>query len=437
MAVCYEAFTDKFGETHKQLLMRIKYSLLTIAAWCTLAVLGNPWSCSGNPAMPQNNGPKAKGHTTEQGNNLVLGCERTATYVPALRGKRVGVVAHAGSVFSNGTHLVDSLVAMGINVVKIFGPEHGFRGEAGAGDVVADGKDQKTGLPVVSLYGKNKKPTKDQLHGIDVVVLDLQDVGTRFYTYISTMSYVLEACAESNLTMVVLDRPNPNGHFVDGPILEPAFKSFVGMHPVPVVHGLTMGEYARMAVGEGWITSSRPIRLEVVSCLNYRRTDAFTPVVKPSPNLPNRTAIILYPSLCFFEGTAVSVGRGTDLPFQCIGAPWLPISEFQFTPVSKKGAPKPKYEGEVCNGFDLRQFAELYMEGHDELYLYWLKEAYSACPEKDSFFTPYFNTLAGTDKLRQQIEAGESVETIQESWKDGIREFRRKRIPYLLYPDSH
>lgn len=412
--------------------MRIKYSFLTLSVWCTAALLINSWSCTS--AVPT--GPLSDAYKTS-GEEMKLGCERTSTYIAALRGKRVGVVAHAGSVFPNGTHLVDSLLALKIEVVKIFGPEHGFRGEAGAGDVVEDGKDSKTGLPIISLYGKNKKPTKEQLKGLDVVLLDLQDVGTRFYTYISTMSYVLEACAEANILLVILDRPNPNGHFVDGPILEPAFKSFVGLHPVPVVHGLTIGEYARMAVGEGWITSSQPIRLEVVACLNYSRTEPFTPIVKPSPNLPNRLAVILYPSLCFFEGTTMSVGRGTDLPFQCIGAPWLPKTDFQFVPKSRKEAPDPKYKDVICNGFDLRQFATLYMEGHDQLYLYWLVEAYNACPEKDKFFTPYFNTLAGTDKLRKQIESGESVESIQASWKPNIEEFRRKRRPYLLYPDTY
>lgn len=370
-----------------------------------------------------------------QNNGFRLGAERTEVYLPALQGKRVGVVAHAGSVFRNGTHLVDSLLSRGVNVVRIFGPEHGFRGDAAAGASVADGKDSRTGLPVISLYGKNKKPTPQQLAGLDVLLLDFQDVGTRFYTYISTMSYCLEAAAAEGLPMIILDRPNPNGHFVDGPVLEPAFRSFVGLHPVPAVHGLTMGEYARMAVGEAWISSANPIRLEVVACANYTRTMAYDLPVKPSPNLPNRKSILLYPSLCFFEGTSVSVGRGTDFPFQVIGAPWLEEGAFSFTPASRKEAPEPKFKGQTCKGFDLRNFAEMYLEGHDRLYLFWLLEMYNLCPEKDKFFTSYFDTLAGTDRLREMIVNGATEEEIRASWEKDLEQFRTRRIPYLLYPD--
>lgn len=366
--------------------------------------------------------------------SAVMAADRPGSYLPLLYGKSVGVVANQTSITKDG-HLVDYLIANKVAVKKVFAPEHGFRGTASAGEVIKDGKDVKTGLPIVSLYGSNKKPTAEQLADVDVVVFDIQDVGARFYTYISTLTYVMEACAENGKKVIVLDRPNPNGYYVDGPVLKDGFESFVGMHHIPVVHGMTIGEYAKMVNGEKWLKDGVQCQLDVVTCENWDHSMTYSLPVKPSPNLPNDDAIILYPSLCFFEGTTVSVGRGTDKPFQQFGAPYFKETQYSFTPQSNEGAKYPKYEGGQCNGFVLNDFAQFYLNGLGELYLHWLVEAYNMAPEKDKFFNSFFEKLAGTDQLRKDIVAGKTAEQIRESWQEEVSEFKRLRRKYLLYKD--
>ena len=357
--------------------------------------------------------------------NIVLGAERTDTYLPLLKNKKVGVVGNQTSMIAN-THLVDSLLSLGIDVVKVFSPEHGFRGKADAGAIIEDGIDSKTGIPIISLYGNNKKPTREQLLGIDVLVFDIQDVGVRFYTYISTLHYVMEAAAENNIKVIVLDRPNPNGHYVDGPILDTNFKSFVGMHPVPIVHGMTIGEYAKMINGENWITTR--CELIVIEMENYTHNTNYDLPIKPSPNLQNARAVNLYPSLCLFEGTNISVGRGTDYPFQHFGAPYLK-SNYSFMPKSGEGSKYPKHEDIVCFGTDLR-FQEDYLTA---LNLNWIIETFKQCSEKEEFFNNFFDKLAGTDKLKKQIIAGMTAKEIKASWQEGLEEFKKIRKKYLIY----
>ena len=322
------------------------------------------------------------------------------------------------------------MVSKKIAVKKVFAPEHGFRGTADAGEAVKDGVDKKTGIPLISLYGNNKKPSQEQLKGIDVIVFDIQDVGARFYTYISTLHYVMEACAELGIPVIVLDRPNPNGHYVDGPILETQHQSFVGMHPVPVVHGMTIGEYAAMINGEGWLKNKVKCMLTVIKMENYNHQKEFSLPIKPSPNLPNDQAINLYPSLCFFEGTFINAGRGTDMQFQVFGAPGLPVSKytFEYTPQANEGAKDPKFKGQLCHGKDLRNVPRL-----NKINLEWFIETYNANGRKKDFFNSFFVKLAGTDKLQKQIEQGLSAEEIRDSWKDGLADFQKIRGMYLFY----
>ncbi len=361
---------------------------------------------------------------------LALGAERTTAYISGIEGKNVGLLINHTSMIGD-THLVDFLLQKKINIKKIFAPEHGFRGQADAGEKIEDNVDAKTGIQVASLYGKNKKPTSSILKGLDVVIFDIQDVGTRFYTYISSMHYMMEACAENNVKMIVFDRPNPNGHYIDGPILKPEFKSFVGMHPIPVVHGLTVGELAQMINGEGWLAGGLKCDLEVVTMEHYSHSDSYSLPVKPSPNLPNDKSIDLYPSLCFFEGTKMSIGRGTQFPFQVIGYPDEKFGKFSFTPESIVGMAKyPKYEGKKCYGVDLRTSKRL-----NRLDLSYVIDAYKLWKEKESFFTNYFNTLAGTDQLKKQIESGMSEKEIKETWQEGLDKYRILRKKYLLYQD--
>jgi len=357
--------------------------------------------------------------------NIVLGAERTDAYLPLLKNKKVGIIGNQTSMIGN-THLVDSLLSLGVNIVKVFSPEHGFRGKADAGDKIEDGIDEKTGLTIISLYGKNKKPYPEQLEGIDVILFDIQDVGARFYTYISTLHYIMEAAGENNIKVIVLDRPNPNGHYVDGPIREESFESFVGMHPIPIVHGMTIGEYAKMINGENWIAVNCDLTVIVIE--NYTRKMEYDLPIKPSPNLPNAKAINLYPSLCLFEGTTISIGRGTVYPFQHFGAPYLE-SDYSFTPKSGAGSKYPKHENEECFGTDLR-FQEDYLTA---INLNWLVEAYNQCPEKDKFFNNFFDKLAGTDKLRKQIIAEKTQKEIKESWQEGLEEFKEIRGKHLIY----
>ena len=360
-----------------------------------------------------------------QAQKLVLAAERTNLYLHHLENKKVGVVGNQTSMIAN-THLVDSLLSLGIDIVKVFSPEHGFRGKADAGAIIEDGIDSKTGIPIISLYGKNKKPKDEQLQGIDILVFDIQDVGVRFYTYISTLHYIMESATESNIKVIVLDRPNPNGHYVDGPILDTAFQSFVGMHPIPIAHAMTIGEYAKMINGENWITTK--CELIVIEMENYTHNTNYDLPIKPSPNLPNARSVNLYPSLCLFEGTNISIGRGTDYPFQHFGAPYMK-SNYSFMPKSGEGSKYPKHEDIMCFGTDLR-FQEDYLTA---INLNWIIETYKECSEKEEFFNNFFNTLAGTDKLKKQIIAGMTVREIKASWQEGLEEFKKIRSKYLIY----
>ena len=368
---------------------------------------------------------------------ILPGAERMDLYLPLLEGKRIGIVANQTSLVGK-THLVDSLGAMksdGVRIRKVFSPEHGFRGEAEYGERVEGGIDLKTGLPVISLYGRNRKPSAEDLAGLDLILFDIQDVGVRFYTYISTLYYVMQACAENGLELVLLDRPDPNGFYVDGPVLEPAFSSFVGLHPVPVVYGMTIGEYARMINGEGWLGGELECMLTVIPCTHYTHHSRYVLPVPPSPNLPNMNSVYLYPSTAFFEGTVISEGRGTDSPFEVFGHPDLEIGDYYFTPGSRPGAAThPKLEGELCRGMDLRNYRDS-LHRRKALNLSWLITAYRNFPDRDSFFIPYFENLAGTADLRQQIIEGMPEKKIRASWKPGLKAFRKIRRKYLLYPD--
>lgn len=366
---------------------------------------------------------------------LTIGADRLDEYVPRIKGKHVGIVANQTSVFdSSGTHLVDGLIALGVDVDVVFAPEHGFRGEAGAGEKIQDGKDAKTGVRIVSLYGKKRKPSQEDLAGLDAVIFDIQDVGVRFYTYISTLQLVMEASADAGIPVVVLDRPNPNGSRIDGPVLEPALKSFVGISPIPVLHGLTVGEFARMSIGEGWLGSNRTCSLQVVKMSGYSHSLPYTVPVAPSPNLRTANAIRLYPSLCFFEGTVVSIGRGTDFPFEVYGFPGYPAGNMEFTPAHIPGvAPHPPFEGKMCSGIDLRHLPDSSVSA--ELELSYLLDAYRKYPDQTKFFNSFFENLAGTPLLRKQIEKGMDEEEIRSSWKRDLDRYREMRKKYLLYPD--
>jgi len=362
---------------------------------------------------------------------IYTGADQIQLYLSKLKGKNIAIVANQTSVIYNGnnyTHIVDSLVSLKINIHKVFAPEHGFRGDADAGESVADGIDKKTEIPIISLYGKNKKPTKEQLKDIDLMVFDIQDVGVRFYTYISSLHYVMEACAEQKIPVLLLDRPNPNGHYIDGPVLETEHKSFVGMHPVPVVYGMTIGEYGLMINGEKWLKNGIQTNLTVIPLKNYLHTSNYNLRIKPSPNLPNDTAINLYPSLCFFEGTNVSAGRGTAKQFQIYGSPFLNTkSKFTFTPNPNEGSKSPKHAYIICYGEDLTETKKL-----ASLNLSWLIKAKKQNRTKN-FFNSFFTKLAGTEKLQNQIEEKITEELIRASWVEDIKTFRNVRKSYLLY----
>ncbi|WCM41853.1 DUF1343 domain-containing protein [Flavobacterium sp. CBA20B-1] len=380
--------------------------------------------------------------------SIQTGAEQFHQYFPLLKDKTVGILTNQTGIVevnepynaygnSNGciksvrkvtVYLVDFLIENKINLKKIYAPEHGFRGTADAGELIKDGKDTKTGLPIISLYGSNKKPTKEQLAGIDVMIFDLQDVGARFYTYISSLHYLMEACAENNIPLIVLDRPNPKGATVDGPVLEMKNKSFVGMHPIPVLHGMTIGEYAKMINGEKWLKNGVQAKLTVIPCKNYNKGMHYSLPVKPSPNLPNDTAINLYTSLCFFEGTNVSVGRGTEKQFQIYGSPFLKNMNFSFIPEPNEGAKNPVHNGVKCFGEDLSAHAAI-----DGLSLEWLLKAYKNTTNKEKFFNNFFIKLAGTDKLQKQIEKGLTEKEIRETWKDGIEDFKKTSKKYSIY----
>lgn len=360
--------------------------------------------------------------------SVQTGADQIGTFYKSLLGKRVALVVNHTSLIGK-THLADSLKSLGINIVKIFGPEHGFRGNAADGEHVNDSVDVKTGIALVSLYGKNRKPTSQQLDDVDVVIFDIQDVGTRFYTYISTMHYVMEACAESGKKVMILDRPNPND-FVDGPMNEKPFQSFVAMHPIPIAHGLTVGELALMINGESWLTNKLKCEVEIVKLKNWKHGQTYELPVGPSPNLPNNQAIRLYPSICLFEGTVISVARGTTFPFQAIGNPELKGFTFTFTPVTIKGvAVKPPHENKLCYGIDLRSETP-----PRKISLSYLLTMYQAYPDKEKFFNSYFDVLAATPKLKQQILQGMTEDQIRESWKSDLAVYQNMRKKYLLYP---
>ncbi|MBX2942865.1 MAG: DUF1343 domain-containing protein [Cyclobacteriaceae bacterium] len=358
---------------------------------------------------------------------ILLGAEQLDLLASKLQGQRVALLVNHTSQVGH-THLADTLLSLGLNLVKIFSPEHGFRGQAADGEKINNSIDEKTGLPIVSLYGNAKKPTSEQLKDVDVVIFDIQDVGVRFYTYISSLYYMLEACGENNKTVMVLDRPNPNS-FVDGPMLEPEFKSFVGIIPIPIAHGMTVGELATMMLGEKWLKDGIQCKLEIIPMKNYSHNMSYVLPLKPSPNLPTQNAITWYPSLCLFEGTVVSVGRGTSMPFEVIGNPKMKEYPFKFTPVSTPGMSNhPPHENQECYGLDLRN-----TKPESNISLKYLIAFYNKYPDKDQFFTPYFNTLAGTGTLKEQIISGMSEDEIKLTWQKGLNAFKAKRSKYLLY----
>lgn len=356
-------------------------------------------------------------------------------YLKNIQSKKVGIVANLASVIEN-TNLIDTLLESGINITKIFAPEHGFMGKVEAGGKVSDQSYSNKNIPIISLYGKSKKPLPATLSDIDVMIFDLQDVGVRFYTYISTLHYLMEACAEENIPLIILDRPNPNGFYIDGPVLEHKYRSFIGMHPVPVVYGMTIGEYALMINGEKWLKNSVKCNITIIKCKNYTHNSFYDITVKPSPNLGDMRAIYLYPSIAFFEGTVVSEGRGTDFPFVVTGHPDYSLQNFSFTPAPKPGASlSPKFNGKKCYGLDLRDLPLDSLRKMKQLELSFLLDFYADLNLGERFFIPFFDQLAGTDKLRKMIIANKSEDEIRESWKSEINEFKKIRAKYLLYPD--
>lgn len=362
---------------------------------------------------------------------IITGAERMDDYIGMTTGRKIAITGNHSSLV-NGVHLVDTLLSVGVDVVKIFSPEHGFRGEAGAGEIVTGSVDTRTGIPIISLYGTRKKPLPEDMQGIDLMIFDIQDVGVRFYTYISTLHYLMEACAEEGVPLLVLDRPNPNGNYMDGPMLEKEHSSFIGMHPVPLVHGMTIGEYARMINGEGWLKDNVRCELNVISCLSYSRNTDYILPVPPSPNLRTTQAIRLYPSTGLFEGTIISEGRGTDSPFEVYGHPDLPYGDYQFTPVSVQAAKNPKLKGLVCRGEHLGSWMPPSGKW-ERIELQWLIKAYRGFPEKEKFFTDFFFKLCGTRQVYEDIRAGLGEEEIRAKWVKGIEEFEVMREKYLLY----
>jgi uncharacterized protein YbbC (DUF1343 family) len=363
---------------------------------------------------------------------ITTGAERFDVYFPEIKDKKIGLVVNNTSIVGQ-EHIVDFLLRRGIDIVRIFAPEHGYRGEAAAGETINDDKDRTTGIQVVSLYGDLRKPTPEQLAGLDVVIFDVQDVGCRFYTYISTLHFVIEACAENNVPLIVLDRPNPNGDYVAGPVLKPEFRSFVGMDPIPVVHGCTVGELAKMINGELWTKALTKCNLTVIPVLNYTHSTPYQLPVKPSPNLPNYLSVRLYPSLCFFEATSISVGRGTEFPFQVLGGLNPGVGNFQFTPIDMPGvAMNPLHEGETCFGIDLRNLTEI-----PTFTLKFFLDFYRQFEKIEYFVTNenWLNLLAGTNEIIKQIKDGKTEYEIEQSWQPELKRYKDIRKKYLLYPD--
>jgi uncharacterized protein YbbC (DUF1343 family) len=436
---------------YKVNIMLIKYLFISISCVCIAA---------GCPAQKEKTKVKAPGEKTKvktdkvSSSAITPAAERLSEYLPLLKGKRVAVFANPTAIVGN-THLVDTLRKLGINIKVAFGPEHGFRGNAPDGAKVETTVDKETGIPIVSLYGQKNKPSKDDLKDIDVMVYDIQDVGTRFYTFISSMQLYMEAAIENNIPLIILDRPNPNGFYVDGPVLDPKFKSFVGMQPIPVVYGMTIGEYAEMLLNEGWLnkdaneaykriiaaryaSGAKFFQLRVIECSNYTHESKYVLPVKPSPNIPEIQSVYWYASHCFFEGTVISEGRGTPRPFEWVGHPSLPKNLFSFTPHATEGAPSPKYKDQACYGWDVSGTPEEVLKMIDgRIQLKFLLDAYKLFPDKENFFKKDngFNRLAGTDELMKQIKEGKTEKEIRESWEPKLTEFKKIRKKYLLYPD--
>jgi uncharacterized protein YbbC (DUF1343 family) len=424
-APAQQPYSTKPGTVlYKIFIMRVKpLQLITIIA-CLLCSLHMA------QANPQPNS------TQKSKEKIIPGADQTKLYIPYLKGKNIGMVINQTSVIGRQqTSSVDSLLKLGITVKKIFGPEHGFRGNASNGATVNDNTDRATGLPVISLYGKHFKPTTADLQGLNLVIFDIQDVGARFYTYISTLHYVMEACAENNVELMIFDRPNPNGFYVDGPILDTSYRSFTGMHPVPIVHGMTIAEYAQMINGEGWLKNHIQCKLRIIKVKNYSHTDTYTLPVNPSPNLNTAQSVLLYPSLCLFEGTTLSVGRGTMLPFQVVGSPLLKGKYiYSFTPVSIPGMSEdPPQKNQVCYGLNLESYDTDSTRITGRLNLSWLINMYKAFPDKQHFFNAYFKKLAGNNELEKQIESGKTEQEIRASWEPALSNYKLMRKKYLLY----
>lgn len=388
------------------------------------------------PAPSENINQTQKEQNITEGLSITTGAEQIDQYLPFLRGKRIGLLVNTTSMVGD-QHLVDVLRSKKVNIQAIFAPEHGFRGEADAGEDVKNAIDPATGIPIISIYGAKKGPTKEDLANIDLVIFDVQDVGARFYTYLSTLKYLMEACALYKKPLLVLDRPNPNGHYIDGPILEMSQVSFIGIIPIPVVHGMTLGELAQLMNGEKYLKDSLQCNLKVIACKNYDHQKSYIVPVKPSPNLPNQTSILLYPSLCLFEGTNFSVGRGTDKQFQIYGSPVAVAGDYYFTPVSKPGATAPFLQGKKCRGFDLSTMSNDKIKAESRINLSYLLDAYRAYPDKDNFFLKnnFIDLLMGTHKFQEQVKKGLSETDIRASWQAGLDKFKNIRKKYLLYPN--
>ena len=393
-----------------------------------LVVLMMSLHCSPKPVLQEAGNVPPENRPTSKA-RVMVGADQLDILLPKLKNKNVALVVNHTSLVGEA-HLTDTLQSLGIVIRKVFAPEHGFRGAAADGEKINDGVDEKTGLPIVSLYGANHKPTPDQLSDVDVVVFDIQDVGTRFYTYISTMHYVMEACAEQGKKMIILDRPNPNGNYIDGPMRVPELKTFVGMHPIPIVHGLTVGELARMINGEGWLENGVKCDFEIIPLRHWTHQDTYSLPVKPSPNLPNDQAVKLYPSLCLFEGTVISVGRGTEIPFLIIGNPEFKDMPFSFVPRPMPGmSNEPPQKGKTCYGLDLRN-----VKVEPRINLKYLIDFYNKYPDKEKFFIGSFDRLAGTPVLKEQIKKGFTEDQIRATWQEGLATYREMRKKYLLYP---
>lgn len=425
-ATLLSVFLDmKYSNPNLQFSFRLKYTKVFCLKSIFIFLIS---SCSFGNTIPEINADDST--TVISINSIRVGAQNTLNIIALLKHKKVGIVGNQSSLVGI-THLVDTLVSSQVNVVRVFSPEHGFRGDADAGEVVSNGKDSKTGLPIVSLYGKNKKPTDEQLKGIDIMIFDIQDVGVRFYTYISTLHYVMQACAENNIELIVLDRPNPNGHYVDGPILDMKYASFVGMHPIPIVHGMTIAEYAQMINGEGWLGENVTCKLTTVLCEGYSHDTPYSLPVPPSPNLRSDLSVQLYPSLCLLEATTVSIGRGTDFPFEVYGHPDFPITTFSFTPKAGFGSKDPKQEGLNCNGYHLndKQYERIYQLDFSFLVNANKQLNGKLFIDQDKFL----NLLAGNDVLIEQLKNGLSEAEIRLSWEPKLTEFKEMRKKYLIY----